>query len=309
VADEFRAPRGRVRWQRLALPDRRGTRIAATVAGDQEKRVRNRALAGFALSLALFTNGASAGTLTSATWITEVPGYEPRVAPLGVPLVASGTSTASSISVSLTLPSFEGGLFGYYGVGGYTYRRLVLSGSQNLVATPLMATATMGVPGSVEERLAYHIAQGVNASMLTPGQLILFRLPVSVGGVGSDTGQFIVGGGTHYFTIDHYGWTIAGQTFTGLTQYGAAVSPVAAMGSFALTAMGGGSVLLVAPTRISVDGAGYVQRHDVILTTLQLHFVPEPSTTLLFGAGGVGLLLTVRRRPSRVRPPDYGNTT
>jgi hypothetical protein len=247
---------------------------------------------GFAAAL-IVAAGAQAGTLTSATWTTEVPGLSPNV-PLGVPVIASGASTSSSMSVSLVLPPFQGGVFSTAGPIN-TFRSLTLSGSQMLTATPSMAGATMGVPGEINIKVAVHVAKGVNASMHIAGMTTLVQIPLSIGGMGSDTGYFTVSGQAHYVTVDHYAWSVGMQTFTGLTSMFSAVPSVMATGSFNLTAMGGGGVLLVSPTRIAIDGP-LSQRRGVMLSTLQLQFVPEPSAVLLLGAGGLVLLLVARRR-------------
>jgi hypothetical protein len=239
-------------------------------------------------SLGLVAAGAQAGSLSSATWTTELPGLGPNL-PLGVPVIATGTSTSSSLSVSLVLPPFTGG-FPVTGGPINTYRVLALGGSQMITAAPSTGGATMGIVGKVDVKLALHVVKGANASMFIPGMTTLVRVPLSVGGNGFDTSSFTVSGQFHYLTIDHYAWSPGMQTFTGLTSKLASVPSVMATGSFNLTAMGGGSVLLVSPSRISIDGP-LSQRRGVILSTLQLQFVPEPGALLLLGAGGVALLL------------------
>jgi hypothetical protein len=95
-------------------------------------------------------------------------------------------------------------------------------------------------------------------------------------------------------TVDFYGWSPGMQTFTGLTSMNATLPDAMVTGSFNLTAMGAGSVLLVSPTRVAIDGA-LGQRRGVFFTTLQLQFVPEPGALLLLGAGGLAWLLVARR--------------
>jgi hypothetical protein len=254
-----------------------------------------RALFGaIAVAIGLVAGGAGAGTLTSATWTTYLPGISPTAAPVAVPVIASGTSTSTSVAVSLVLPAFQGGVFATVGTF-FTYRGLALAGSQLLTATPSMAAATMGVPGSIVIKGANHIAKGANASMLTPGKTTLVKIPLNVGGVGTSTNYFVVSGLGHYLTVDFLPWSPGMQTFTGLTSKLVAIPDAVVTGSFNLTAMGGGSVLLVAPTRIAIDGP-LSQRRGVFLSTLQLQFVPEPSVLLLVGAMGVALVLGERRR-------------
>jgi hypothetical protein len=247
------------------------------------------------IAIGFGAGGVRAGTLTSATWITELPGMTAERIALAVPIVASGTSTSSSVAVSLLMPPFRGSAFG---TGGpiATYRAITLSGAQMLTATPSMAAATMAIDGRASAKVAQHVAKGVNASMNAPGRTTLIRIPLSVGGDGSvrETADLIW---FFYVTVDFYGWSPGVRTFTGLTLRSSALPSVMASGSFDLTAMGGGSVLLVAPTRLSIDeieGPG-LQRRQVYLSTLRLQFVPEPGTFLLLGAGGLGLLLWRRR--------------
>jgi hypothetical protein len=248
----------------------------------------------FAATLGSVAPGAQAGTLSSATWTTELAGFGGATPSLVVPVIGTGTSTSSSVAVSLVLPAFQGGVF-RTGPAINTYRSLTLSGSQALTATPGMASATMGVPGSIGVKVAAHLAKGVNASMLVPGKTTLVRIALNVGGTGSATNSFTVSGSGHYVTVDFYGWSPGMQTFTGLTSKFAPLPDEMVTGSFNLTAMGGGSVLLVSPTRITIDGA-LAQSRGVFFTTLQLQFVPEPGALLLLGAGGLALLSIARRR-------------
>jgi hypothetical protein len=142
-------------------------------------RVWALALAG---AFVLAASGARAGTLTSATWTTELPGITPNIA-VNVPVLGSGTSTSASVSVSLVLPPFQTGVFGTGGAIN-TFRSLTLSGSQMLTVTANAAVATMGVPGEIAAKVAFHVAKGANASMLAPGPTTLFRIPLSVGVIG-----------------------------------------------------------------------------------------------------------------------------
>jgi hypothetical protein len=80
---------------------------------------------------------------------------------------------------------------------------------------------------------------------------------------------------------------------------GNALPNVVAMGSFNLNGAGGGTVTLVSPSKILIDGPA-AQRRTAGFTTLKLSFVgsvvPEPSTLLLLGAGVVGLVLVGSRK-------------
>jgi hypothetical protein len=58
--------------------------------------------------------------------------------------------------------------------------------------------------------------------------------------------------------------------------------------------MGAGTVTLVSPTKVSIDGR-LSQRRAVSFSTLKLTFVPEPVTVLLLGAAAAALVLARRR--------------
>jgi hypothetical protein len=59
--------------------------------------------------------------------------------------------------------------------------------------------------------------------------------------------------------------------------------------------MGGGTVMLVAPSKISID-CSLAQRRVGGFTALQMYFVPEPGSLLLIGAGALGLALVGSRK-------------
>jgi hypothetical protein len=69
------------------------------------------------------------------------------------------------------------------------------------------------------------------------------------------------------------------------------------MGSFNLTAKGGGTVTLVSPSKISIDGS-IAQRRTASFTTLVLTFVPEPGALLLLAGAALFLARFVRRERS-----------
>jgi hypothetical protein len=69
------------------------------------------------------------------------------------------------------------------------------------------------------------------------------------------------------------------------------------MGSFNLTAGGNGTVTLVSPSKVDIDGS-LAQRRTASFTKLTLSFVPEPGWLALLVGGFPGLVLlgTFRRR-------------
>jgi hypothetical protein len=209
-------------------------------------------------------------------------------------VTASGTSTATSVSVSLSVPQLTSQFF----VPGMTIDialTVTQAGVQLINATPGMVTATPPVQGSVVIMTAVRELMGVNQSMFMIGLNTIVQVPLSAGKAGLFTGTFWLLGVTHRMTVDFYAWTPGTLTFTGLTSKLAALPDVVAMGSFALTGMGGGGVTLVSPSRLSIDGS-LAQRRTVGFTSLQLNFVPEPGPLLLLAAAATGLALVRGRR-------------
>jgi hypothetical protein len=248
----------------------------------------------------LFAAAARAGTLTSATWLQVTQGV-PMTRTLAQ-LGASGVSpTNSSISVNLSYPQTTLSVFVPKTAFGVLdlHIKVTQGGPQAITATPGMANAAPGVPGTVIVMTANHGARGVNQSMFNVGINTLVAVPVSVGRAGVFTNTFLVLGVTHSITVDFFAWTPGMVTFTGLTTKGIALPTVMAAGSFNLFSIeyhGTGTVTLVSPTKISIDGS-LAQRRTVSFTTLKLTFgVPEPATLLLLGAAGWGLFLARGRR-------------
>jgi hypothetical protein len=244
----------------------------------------------FASILLFAASGAEAGTLTAATWSQSDFGFS--LDRSGAQLGITGSSTATSIAVSLSFPQTTVGFFVPKTPNGVLDLHVTITqgGPQALTATPGMGGATMGVPGTVVVMTAVHNSKGVNQSTFMTGINTLVQIPLNVGVAGQATRTFLVTGQQHFMTVDFYAWTPGTSTFTGLTSGGAALPSVVAMGSFNLTALGGGTVTLVSPTKISIDGA-LSQRRTVSLTTLEMYFVPEPSTLLLLAAAGAALAL------------------
>lgn len=267
-----------------------------------------------ASAILLVGSAADAGLLTSATWTQEIQGIDitltlggatctdsaaalhvqqtigcPGIAPFAG-LSAEGLSFGSSYSVSLLLPSFSlsqvttGGAINIFtNATRQPVYDLAISGSS------AAAAATMGVPGMATVKVALHNAKGVNASQFVPGLTTLLKVPLSIGKGGVETGYFYILTVPHYMTVDFYGWTPGTLLFTGLTTKNVPLPTptLVAMGTHNLTAAGRGFVSLVAPSKVSIDGA-LAQRRIVSLTRVTFAF-PEPSALLLLGAGAVGL--------------------
>jgi len=279
-------------------------------------------------AVALLANAAAqAGTLTSATWtqvtqgvpmtrtnngpgtgcpwnVTGQNGNVDNNGPACPPFSISGNSTGTSIGAALSYPSFAIKKFNPKTPNGVLdlATSIQQGGAQNVTATGSMAGADIGVQGLVVVRTALHNSMGVNQSTFMTGINTLVKVPVSIGVKGTFTGSFIVLGINHFITVDFFAWTphtlVFGSgtaTSTELTSKGVHLPTVSAMGSFNLTANGGGTVTLVAPTKISID-CGLAQRRTAGFTALTMFFVPEPGTLLLLGAGALGLVLVGSRK-------------
>jgi hypothetical protein len=270
-------------------------------------------LVAIVLAAVLAAAGAEAGTLTSATWTQEIEGIALTVTdsgatctdpnPAHVPgagfitcptagLQATGASTGTAYSVSLTMPLFAFQVFttgGTINIGTHA----TLSGAQAIAGNAFSASGSPGIPGAVTVGGAMHTM----LSMWTqPAGNTLVQIPLSVGKAGQFTGTWDLLGSPAYITVDFYAWTPGTLTFTGLTSYGMALPDVVAMGTFNLTANGGGTVTLVSPSKIVMNYSVVIPlQRSASFATLKLTFVPEPSTLLLLGAGALALLGFRRR--------------
>ena len=266
---------------------------------------------------------AEAGPLLQATWTQDLQGIAITVTnsgatctdtnPAHVPgagfvicpiagLQATGSVGGTSYNVSLTMPLFQMQAFttgGAINIGTMA----TFSGAQSIAGNAFSAAGTPGIAGTVLVGGAMHT---MGSMWSQPAGQTLVQIPLSVGKAGVFTGTFLVLGSYHYITVDFYAWTPGTVTFTGLTTMGQALPDVVAMGSFAIepsgTNQGQGTITLVAPSKISIDGPA-AQRRTASFTSLHMLFlrdggtggVPEPSTLLLFGAGALGVLCFARR--------------
>jgi hypothetical protein len=250
----------------------------------------------------LLSTAAQAGTLTSASWLQVIQGFPmTRTFNRGLsapPFTIAGNAFGtSSIAVNLTYPAVISKFFVPKTANGVIDLAISITqgGSQAITATPGGATANQAVAGAVRVRVASHAVAGVNFSQFMTGMTTLLQVPLSIGVDGQQTGSFVVTGVQHHITVDFIGWTPGVVTFTGLTSLGKPLPSVTAAGSWSLTAGGGGTVTLVAPSKISVDGA-FAQRRTASFAALKMYLVPEPSALLLIGAGALGLVLFGRGR-------------
>jgi hypothetical protein len=245
----------------------------------------------------LAASAVSAGTLTNATWEQVTQGV-PMTRNFGQ-LGAAGTSTSSSIAINLSYPFFTTNFFVPKTPNGTLDLAIKITqgGPQAITATAGMANGTPGIPGTVVVMTAAHVAMGANQSMFMVGVNTLVQVPLSAGKAGNFTGTFTVVGALHTITVEFYAWTPGSAMFVGLTTKGVALPNVTAQGSFMLTAGGGGTVTLVSPSKVDIDGS-LAQRRTAAFTTLALSFIPEPGGLLLLvgGALGLGVMGSLRRR-------------
>jgi hypothetical protein len=246
----------------------------------------------------LAATAASAGTLTNATWLQVTQGV-PMTRTFGQLSVGSlpGSTSTSIGLVTLSYPFFSTNFFVPKTPNGTLDLAIHITqgGPQLISATPGGATGTPGVPGTVIVMTAAHVGMGLNQSMFKVGINTLVQVPLSAGKAGQFTGTFTVVGAAHTITVDFYAWSPGTFVFTGLTTKGAALPTVTAAGSFNLNANGGGTVTLVSPSKISIDGS-LAQRRTAGFTALFMQFVPEPGTLLLLGAGALGLVFMGTRK-------------
>jgi hypothetical protein len=248
-------------------------------------------LSALALGLA---SPAGAGTLTSASWTQTVsppiPGIALGFTRTNAQLGAIGSSTSTSISVSLSFPFFATSAVAPATSMVILTRTLAvtLGGSQTIMATAGMADGLPAVPGSVS----------VKGHAPDPMDFLgtLIRVPLNVGAAGVFTGTFNPLGVYGHVTVDFFAWTPGTLTFGGLTFLSVPIPNVTVMGSFQLTALGGGTVTLVSPSKITTQSTLAPARSLLSVSTLRLTFVPEPGTLLLLATGALVLARVVRRR-------------
>jgi len=247
----------------------------------------------------LATSAASAGTLTSATWTQTAQGF-PMTRTASDPRWSySGTSTSSAISVFVNY-HFTSTIFGVPKTPNGAIDlgiNVTQGGTDNITATSGGAAGAGGIPGTVivAGGLPAHIGMGANQSMFKLGTQTIVQVPLNAGVANTVTGTFNAVGVNHTITVQFYAWQTSAFTRAGLTSVSSPLPSVMGVGSFNLTGGGGGSVTLISPSNVDIDGV-LAQRRTASFTTLTLNFVPEPGTLLLLGAGALGLVLMGSRK-------------
>jgi hypothetical protein len=163
--------------------------------------MRNRLFLSLLAATALVVaSAASAGTLTSASWLQTSQGLvmDRTTAQLG----ATGTSTGSSIAVNRSYPQCTSAFFIPKAASGVLdlHIKITEGGAQAISATAGNASGTPGIPGTVIVMTAAHVGMGVNQSNFNPGINTLVAVPVNVGKAGTVTGYFTVLGAGHTIT-------------------------------------------------------------------------------------------------------------
>jgi hypothetical protein len=253
----------------------------------------------------LAASAATAGTLTSATWVQLAQGFPLTRTAADPRWSYDGTSSfctlcgAPQIDVNVNF-FFTSTIFGVPKTPNGTLDlaiNVTQGGTQAINANAVGATANQGIPGVVivAGGLPVHIGMNVNQSMFKLGASTIVNVPLSAGKGGTSTTTFNAVGVNHTITVQFYSWTVGSYVFSGLTSKYSALPNVTAQGSFNITAGGGGMVTLVSPSRVDIDGA-LAARRTASFTALVLNFVPEPGTLLLLGAGALGLVLMGSRK-------------
>jgi hypothetical protein len=247
----------------------------------------------------LVAGAASAGTLTSATWIQTAQGFPLTRTAADPRWSYSGASTSTAISANVNY-FFTSTIFGVPKTPNGTLDlaiNVTQGGTQAITANAGGAAGTPGIGGNivVAGGLPLHVGMNVNQSMFKLGASTIVNVPLSAGKGALITGTFNAVGVNHTITVQFYSWTVGTAMFSSLTTMYSALPNVTASGSFNLTAGGGGMVTLVSPSIVDIDGP-LAARRTAAFTSVVLNFVPEPGTLLLLGAGALGLVLMGSRK-------------
>jgi len=196
--------------------------------------------------------------------------------------VISGFASGTSFGARLTLAS-NVNLASTTVTSGTIPLGIVVSagaGTAHMSGTPNAVTQAVGLGAPAKIKLGS--VGGATLIALTPvagaagvNAFTVLNIPVTVTGFAWTAGQVVIAGLTNSPVVGGSGT----RSFTGSSQTAGGV----------LT-----TLTLVSPSKITVGGAA--TSTTASFSTLTLHFLPEPGTLLLLGAGLAGLGLLGRRR-------------
>lgn len=211
------------------------------------------------------------------------------VVPITDPIVTAGGPVEIRLGGVRIDPALQGGVFG------------PVSGALQNTALQL-TRGTVPVVGTVRYCLFY---AGCNSGSLTQS-LVDHTLNgmLEASGIG---GLFTIGGeGGIRISMLGAPWTLKTVSYSRRTNNGGLTFPTArgfAHGPASLTSStavaSSGVVQLVTATQITVVGLPGNQDKKGRISTLSLHFTPEPGLLLLLGAGAVGIAVIGRGRTRR----------
>ena len=239
-----------------------------------------------AIGVFIVAGQASAGALSSASFKFAL-GTLPGASFAGVG--ATGTAT-SNLSASLNAGTAFNGAF---------TTSIPTSAAPPLTEIQIFITKNAGQtfvpnPTNLGGNLAFNgVANVYGIGGFPGGGAPLLAIPLVLG---SPNTLFKAAGGVAITAVGA-GWTAGVAAVTGVktTTSMNVTNPagtITAMGSNGLTPGGGGTLVLVSPTKVSTN----ITAPLAAFSTLTLTYIPEPGTLLLLGAGIAGLTALGRRR-------------
>jgi hypothetical protein len=244
-----------------------------------------------AIGVFVVAGQASAGALSSSSFKFAL-GTLPGASFVGAG--ATGTST-SNLSASLDAGTAFAGAFT---TSIPTSAAPPLTEIQIFITKNAGNTFTGATPNKVGGELAFDgIANVYGIGGFPAGALPLLGVPLALG---TPNTLFKSAGGVSITAVGA-GWTAGTAVVTGLntttttpgnvTNMNTGVTQTA-MGSNGLTAGGGGTLVLVAPTKVMTN----ITAPLAAFSTLTLNYVPEPGSLLLLGTAIASLMVLGRRR-------------